>query len=377
MFPSDRPVRIGINGLSLDGQISSGIPRHIHEVCLGLDRQLPHAQFFLYLQNKDGIVLPSQRWQFREETSSFWKKVKPNIWLKARSRKLIEGDNLDAFWSGTGLLPVLPLSLPACLTVHDLNVKICPQSMPHFTRLAFTLFFASDLRRANAVLSVSQGTADRLKQHYDVTVKAIAPNGVGQDFCAAAREGADAVLQSYRIAKPFCLAVGTIEPRKNILNLLKAFDILDHENALNGHTLALVGKTGWKSAAVQESILRFEARWLRRLGYVPNLDLAKLYASASLLVMPSLYEGFGIPIIEARACGARVAVTDIPELREHCGNDAVLIRDTSARAIADALAPVFSAQAERRPFWGQAGLPSWEMAAQATEKALCDILAGK
>ncbi len=361
-------MRLGINGISLGPHTSSGIPRHILEVCKRLDQTQSDWTFFLYVQSAEGIEPFSERWTIREEPSALWRKLRPNVWLKWRCRRLLQNDNLDVFWSGTGLLPSVPNSLPCCLTVHDLNVKIVPKTMPTFTRLAFLLFFKSDLRRADTVLAISKGTAYRLEELYGVRAHGICTNGVSEIFRPSNLLQAQETAARYGLKGSFCLAVGTIEPRKNIMNLIKAFDKLDQKGSLANMKLAIVGELGWRSHQVEELIKKFEGRWLRRLGFVPDIDLAKLYSAAHLFIMPSLYEGFGIPIVEARACGARVAVTKIPELSEHCGDDAILIDGTNEWAIANAIEPAL--RLPKPSNTPNLTLPTWDAATSVTSAAL-------
>ena len=363
-------IRIGINGSPLGNTIASGIPRHIWEVSKRLDQLLPDAEFYLYTPQNVSLPAISDRWHIRFDPIPLLGKMKQNLWLKLRCGQLANKDNLDVFWSATSLLPRLPTSLPSCLTVFDLNLKIAPETMPLFTRLAFNIFFDKDIRSATKLLAGSKGTHDKIVQYYNRSSDGIVCCGYGDAFQKKQPAEVQAVLNKFDIAEPFCLAVGTLEPRKNIGNLLRAFEDLHNNGQLNGKSLVLVGKTGWLNQQDQELLDGFEkAPWLKRLGYVSDSDLAALYSGALLYVFPSIYEGFGIPVIEARACGARVAVTNIPELREHCGDNAVIISGTSPSAISSALSPVLS---ENHAYQSQdtAPLPTWDMAACTTRDVL-------
>ena len=281
-------------------------------------------------------------------------------------------DRIDAFWSATGLLPVMPRGIPSCLTVQDLNSRMVPQTMSRLTRIAFSLFFEADMRAADMLLAGSKGTAYRMLEYYGLNVTRIVPSGVSSEFKAQPREAALETCARYGLHDPFCLAVGTIEPRKNILNLLQAFDMLDRKGTLGNYKLALVGKAGWQDKEIQKTIENYEGRWLRRLGFVPDADLAKLYSATALFVFPSIYEGFGIPVIEALSCGAPVAVTDIPELREYCGPDAVLIPGTRAEDIAAALEPTLRDRIPQGSITH--ALPMWQQAAEITKQSLCELM---
>jgi glycosyltransferase involved in cell wall biosynthesis len=176
-------------------------------------------------------------------------------------------------------------------------------------RVTRTLTFRRDIRHATAVAAISEGTAQRLERHCGRRADAIVRPGTSMrrppaDRIAAAREryapGAERLL----------LAVGTRQPRKNHAALAAA------TAGIPGVTLAIAGARGWKEPAVTGDHVRL-------LGRVPDDDLPALYAAADVLVQPSLYEGFGMPLLEARACGTRTVATDMPEHREAAGPDAI------------------------------------------------------
>jgi glycosyltransferase involved in cell wall biosynthesis len=135
------------------------------------------------------------------------------------------------------------------------------------------------------------------------------------------------VLHALRIPRPYLLAVGTWEPRKGFQRLIPAFLSLANEGLLQGHILALAGERGWKDGPIVKLVKGGGGR-IRPLGFVDDEALAALYSGADALVFPSSYEGFGIPVLEARACGTRVVATDLPELREAGGDDAVYVPAT-------------------------------------------------
>ena len=111
---------------------------------------------------------------------------------------------------------------------------------------------------------------------------------------------------------PDFLSVATWEPRKNLAALVKAFLDLKRQRALGSHQLVLVGGRGWKDRRLASLVAQAESHGVVPLGYVPDEHLPALYSGATALVFPSLYEGFGMPVLEARACGTRIVGTDIP-----------------------------------------------------------------
>jgi glycosyltransferase involved in cell wall biosynthesis len=128
---------------------------------------------------------------------------------------------------------------------------------------------------------------------------------------------------------PYFLTVGTVEPRKNLPALVRAFLSLKRGGRLSPeYALVIVGGRGWRGRQLHTLLAESVTQGVHWLGFIPDEDLAALYAGARAFVFPSLYEGFGIPVAEARACGARAVATDIPELREAGGSSGIYIEPT-------------------------------------------------
>ncbi|MBV8134979.1 MAG: hypothetical protein JO121_04945 [Deltaproteobacteria bacterium] len=143
-----RPARIGIDGRRL-GLRLKGIGRYIGELCKGLDQGLPAAEFFLYTPTPPGLAAIFDRWSIRVDDS---RQGRPpnNLWLVARAGQLSRRD-LDVFWGGTGLLPLVGLNTRTVLTVHDVIHKVAPGTMDFRALWATRLFFASSLAKADAI----------------------------------------------------------------------------------------------------------------------------------------------------------------------------------------------------------------------------------
>jgi hypothetical protein len=145
------------------------------------------------------------------------------------------------------------------------------------------------------------------------------------------------VRARHGISRPYVLTVGTLEPRKNLLTLMRAFDRLGSE--ADGHDLVVVGARGWLDRELLKQIrLPERARRVRWLGYVPESDLSALYTGADLFVLASSLEGFGLPVLEAMACGTPVVASDIPALREIGGNAARFVPANDEAALASGIA---------------------------------------
>lgn len=320
-------LRLGIDATVLSKQLT-GIGRYLLEICRQLDILLPEARFFLYSPEPLAIRLPSDRWIARQEGARVAQLASSYAWLKLYARKMAEADDIDIFWAPRTILPARSRAFRTVATVHDLNYRIVPSSMPSGTLWVHRFWFAGDSRRADAVVTNSQGTADRLRDMLGIAADGVALPGVTDGFEPQLPKYVSARLAAFKISGPYFLAVGTLEPRKNLSALIEAFVSLKRDGKLGEHNLLFVGSQGWrdrKLCSLLAEVRELGGRWL---GFVPDEDLAVLYAGATAFIFPSMYEGFGIPALEARACGARVVASNIPELRESGGPEGIYIAPT-------------------------------------------------
>jgi len=314
---------IGIDGRVLGPQ-PKGISRYVWELCKALDKVLPEARFIVYSRRPiSPMPVISARWRWRCDISRTGAKIPNSLWCILRLGYLAKRDNLDVFWGGTGILPLAGLRCRTVLTVHDLVYRLAPKTASFRALWAMRLFFASSVRRADVIVSNSAGTANRFEAFYEKKIGAIVPPGLTETIRRRHSAEVQAVLLRYGIAQPYLLSVGTLEPRKGLHRLVPAFDSLLREGRLPNHCLVIAGDRGWKDDQIARLVS--SNRRIHPLGFVTDDTLSALYTGAEALVFPSSYEGFGMPVLEARACGTRIVTTDIPELREAGGEDAVYI----------------------------------------------------
>ena len=312
-------LRIGIDGDALRAPLS-GVGHYIFNLCRELDALLPEASFIAYSRlPAPAVRLPSSRWQLRTEPLVAFRRLPSFVWLKTRCRAMCASDRLDVFWAGRTLHPRLDGGVRTVCSVHDLNYLIVPETMQFQSRWSSRLCFRGDILTAHCVLTNSHGTAERIRTTIGAKVRDVVLPGVTPRFhlSQAAREmEIPEDLSRLGVKQPYLLSVATPEPRKNLDAVLHAYIDLKRTGKLSEHQLVLAGPTGWKNQTLKQRIGKARAHGLVLAGYVPDELMPFLYAGADALVFPSLYEGFGMPVLEARACGARVVTTDIPELRE-------------------------------------------------------------
>lgn len=322
-------LRIGIDARVLSVR-PKGIARYIWELCKALEVTLPNADFYLYSPEPTGLPRISSRWHERTDMGSA-RRLPKSLWAVTRPGLMARRDRIDVFWAGTGLIPLIGLSARSVLSVHDLVCKLMPKSMSYRARWTMKMFFEASLSRADIIVTNSQGTADRLSAITGYAASAVVRPGVSPAFAPQAEAKIAAILTKHSVRRPYVLGVATLEPRKGLDLLVRAFSSLQSKSDLTNHTLVLVGERGWRAASLARLLSGAGPR-VTWLGFVEDDELVALYSGCDVFVYPSKYEGFGMPVLEARACGARVVTSDSPELREAGGNDAIYV-DSSEDAI--------------------------------------------
>lgn len=271
----------------------------------------------------------------------------------------------------------LPKHIKRVTFIHDLTPLLFPQYHVFHSQWLQRLFLPSILRRATHVITNSAHTRQDLIQFFPFTANKSTATLLGKDLMYRPIEDAE-VLNAYGIQPPYLLCVGTIEPRKNIKVLLAAFDRLKTETNYP-FQLVLLGKKGWKSDGIYQRIQASPFREDIHLpGFVEREALPVIYSMAEIFIYPSLYEGFGLPVLEAMSCGVPVLTADVSSLPEVGGEGALYFDPRSVEELLDWLIQLSDSPALR---WqqGRLGLEratqfSWEKTARETD-AIFDRLA--
>lgn len=271
---------------------------------------------------------------------------------------------------------VIPLLFPRRLvvTVHDIIHVLFPEFLPHPLGFAYARFFIrAAVRRSRRVLTGSRATATDLKRLFGASDRRlqVIPHGVAPGFLGEAEPGSDAATRA-RLGVPdrYLLHVGNHKPHKNAEGLLKAYQILSFGQRHGIPPLVLVGGfTPGGPLALRAATMGLGGSVIC-LGYVEQRELAALYRGATLFVYPTLYEGFGLPVLEAMACGAPVLAGDIEAVREVAGDAVVAVNPRDLVEVANTVRRLLDrpellvklrsrGRARAREF-------SWERAARAT-----------
>ena len=364
-----RAIHVGVNAhlLSLaDTYRSAGINWYIQNLLSHLPEVDPHFDYTVFLGERRypggaGLHLrfsrlPTQRPQAR----IFWEQaIQP--WSVRRA-------GLDLI-HGTAFVGPQLSTCPSVITVHDLSFLSYPQSFPALNRAYLRTFTRLSVRRAQRIIAVSESTKRDLMRYYDISGRKVDVVHNVVDSVFRPLPAAD-VLEFRRqrdLPDRFILFVGTLEPRKNVTCLIEAYARLSRSRP----PLMLLGGKGWLYdeifALVERLNLQDEVNFV---GYVPAEELPLWYNTASLFVYPSLYEGFGLPPLEAMACGTPVVVSDASSLPEVVGQAGLLAEPTSSEALAEAMAQVLE-EPDLQEEMGAAGLArakgfSWRRTAAGT-----------
>ena len=290
--------------------------------------------------------------------------------------RAIAAHGADVFF-GTNYYCVTKGPARKVVKVHDVAPLVCPQ----FTRPGMFKRFRRDMLRvtaaADVVLTDTQQTKTEIVAGLDVPPGKVVPiyEAPGPCFQPTDVEAARRSLrEQHRIEGPFFLFVGTVQPRKNVANILRAFDRLKQRAAIP-HQLIVIGKLGW---GYEEALrVRDESKWredIRLLNYVPKDHLLSFYNAAEALVWPSYYEGIGLPLLEAMACGTPVITSDRGSMKETAGDAALLVDPDDPDDIAERMREVAEDEALRgslrRRGLDRAAQFSWRKTASETLAAL-------
>lgn len=309
------PLKLALDGRNLTHSIS-GINRYISESVLALSTENiqidilhhhPVHPYFLDYLNAQNITFhqTSTRFSFPRYTPT----------------------KADVFWGPAHRFPMdFPKNIPAVTTIHDLVWKKFAYTMNKRTYLGERLFFARTLKRADKIICVSQSTANDLQQYFpDYADKIdVIYLGAHKPACQPQHKG-----------RPFALFVGTMEPRKNLNRLIAAYAAMPHKDRLD---LIIVGGAGWGGINPEAVIKRHRlSDHIRIITQANNTIINQLYADCRFLVMPSLYEGFGLPLVEAMKYGKPVLTSNIASMPEVAGAAGLLVDPSSTDAITAAM----------------------------------------
>lgn len=351
-------MRIGINAAlssTREGYRQTGVSRYISELISGLERVKSTDDDLLLFGQKTGPIKDNPMARI------LWEQTGLPVNIAVR--------RLNVFHTPIGAVPLLSTA-PNVVTVHDLAFLKYPDQLPRSRRAWLIGAVRMSARRASKIITVSQATANDLQEWLGIPedrMQAI-PLAISDKVQHVQGESLDVFKMKWDIDKPYILAVGTLEPRKNLPTLLRAFakikDDIDHQ-------LVLVGPEGWLTGTLKSTLdeLNLGDR-VRLTGFVSDAELGGWYSGADLYVFPSFYEGFGLPTIEAMRCGAPVLASDNSAFPEVVGDAGVLIPADDVDLWAESIRELLQDETRRMHLrdlgFARAAAFSWDRTAQET-----------
>ncbi len=311
--------------------------------------------------------------EFVQFPYSEYKKYLPYAYSHVLVGRVISKAKLDVFHSPANVIP-MQYNKPAVVTVHDLAIYQHPEWFPPKQDFSVNVLVPKSLQKAAQIIAVSDATASDIKKQFKISAKRITTIHEGYEAVKPPSKLAiHALRRKLHLQERYLLYVGTLEPRKNIAGMIAAFDALVRRKPrrFKQVQLVLAGAKGYHFQDNYKAIQSIQAGSVRYLGYVSAKDKQALLHGAEAFLFPSLYEGFGLPVIEAMAAGTPVITSNVSSMPEVAGNSAVLVNPSSSLAIQQAIEKIMnkttrSSLAKKGKV--QAKKFSWEKCAQETLK---------
>ena len=363
-------MRIAVNTRLLIERKMDGIAWFTHETMRRVVNEHPEHEFhfifdrsfaqqYIYAAN----VIPHVLWP-QARHPILWR-----IWFEYRIPPLLAKINADVFVSPDGYAS-LNSDVSSLIVMHDLNFEHHPENLPAGIRKYYQTNFPKFARHATRLATVSEFSKHDLIQLYGIDEDKIdvVYNGVGEDFKPLALEQADRIRHKYTGGKPYFIVVGTIHPRKNIVRILQAYDRF-RESTDTDCQLIFAGRKMWWTKEMQDALKSMKHEdAVHLLGRIEHsVQLSELIASARAMIFVPVFEGFGIPVIEAQACGCPVIASDVSSIPEVAGEAAKMCDPFNVESIKNAMTLVDQDENFRKKLT-EAGLKnvkrfSWEKSA--------------
>jgi glycosyltransferase involved in cell wall biosynthesis len=339
-------MTIGVNGyeavIPRFGYDKNGLPHRVgsSEVCYQLLVELAKIdkknQYLIYLPVEPTSDMPqeSDNWQYEVIPSG-------KLWtMLGLTRALMKKPALDVFFSPTHYGP-LYTPCPEIISILDVSYKRFPELFTAKDKAQLALWGKYSLNHASKIITISNSSKDDIIEEYKIQPQkvTVVHLGIKNESRSMNHESGEKMMDKLGIKKPYILFVGTLQPRKNIARLIEALSLLSDKDV----NLVVIGRRGWHYEDILSAPTRFgvEDR-VKFLENVSDEDLPEFYKEAELFVLPSLYEGFGLPVLEAMKNGCPVATSDISSLPEAGGDAAAYFNPEDATDIAKTIEKILS-----------------------------------
>jgi glycosyltransferase involved in cell wall biosynthesis len=307
-----------------------------HEFIFIIDR--PYDQRFIFSDNITPVVVgPPARHPI------LWK-----LWYDIRIPSVLKKYKADVFVSCDGYCS-LSTAIPQCLVVHDLAFLHFPAFIPKTHQLYMKRYTPRFIDKAAVTVTVSEFSKKDILTQYktDANKIAVVHNAAKEQFHPVSEKEKEETKNRYTEGKDYFVYVGSIHPRKNLMNLLKAFSVFKKKQK-SGLKLIIAGRLAWKYNSFVESLKTYKYRSdVILTGYLPEEELTRIIGSAYALVYPSLWEGFGVPVLEAMRCDVPVITSLGSAMEEITGNTALYANPADYNDIADKMVLLYKDESLR------------------------------
>jgi len=372
-------VALNAHLLSLSGNYrSAGISWYIYNVLKNLGQAAPDLQLTAFLHEA----------QFQDDyistNISRWPTQRPAVrimWEQMAQPYLLSRNQPDLYHAMAFVAPMIT-PCPFVITVYDLTFLRYPEAFRPFNRWYLRYFTTYSVKRAQAIIAISESTRQDV-----INLIGKPPDQVHTIYCGAdpsfrplPSNEIETFRQSQQLPQAFVLYLGTLEPRKNVAGLIRAYATWYQQDP-QAPLLVIAGGKGWYYQQIFELVETLGlVDKIYFPGYIPQADLALWYNAASLFVYPSYFEGFGLPVLEAMACGTPVITSNTSSLPEVAGQAAMLVDPKQPIALTVAMQQIMQSS-EKRQLMRQAGVKQatqfrWEKTAQETVAIYRQVIVG-
>jgi glycosyltransferase involved in cell wall biosynthesis len=338
-------MRVGIDGIVLQGN-DAGSLRYFEQLLASLAIDKSSNEYVVFAHER---VLSSPAIPRQENFTPYQVNGAPFMPGTIRQQLFRDWDScgkLDLLHAAA-FIPPLWFSGKTIATIFDLTFIRYPQTQKWTGRFWWQLLGKPGVQKADHLTTISESTKNDLRRFLGVPenkISVVYP--YVSDFFKPVSNPRK-LLSKYDLPDDYVLFVGTLERRKNIVSLLRAFNLCKRKASIK-HRLVLVGKRGWLYKDIFQAVEELDLKQdVLFLGYVPNEDLPGLYSAADLSILVSLYEGFGLPVLESMACGTPVITSDVSSLPEVAGDATILVPPTDIEHIASAILDLLSSSEKR------------------------------